>query len=494
MGGPGHQVTRRELLAAGAAGATGVLAGCPACATSFRTYDDRLRVAVPQISVGAPHVYTLQVRHRGPSDFESDDRDSFGTAYEGVSVIAYGHDRSAIDRVDLGSFDPGTNKTVELESLAFPFVVTASASEVRETADDECYSADRGAQIASYLGRFDTGVTVGRDPSTFERTDGDGGHQWVPLSRRRHRDGLPPRVWVFDRTKCLQQAGAQVSSLPTPDLSALDVPDPWWERPIGEPTVHRRYRIAVSPTSRYREGHAERFRTDHSTLVYADLPDRIKEAIRGNRDVGVVEETAFYELMSALENREIGDHDDLPGCDRQYVVCNDDRGVHCESGTARWNGRLGQYLWYHTSFDGESYVVVPGHIENWRPASASTPSPCEGGREETYTADVYRQEKRYAGLDTAKRGDAVPAAIENWVARNPWSYESMTFTETEWTDAIRTLEGRTDIDVPRCRWSHVQCTRNSSERCGAGTRDAFYRLSIDGESWWFRFIYQWTGT
>jgi len=495
MSSPGQQLSRRKLLAAGAAGATGLIAGCPACATSVRSYDDRLRVSVPRITVGETHAYTLQVHHRGSADFDPEVRDSFGTAYEDVSVVAYGHDQSSIGRGDLGEFEPGTTKTLNLESDAFPFLVTASASGFRDIAGDGCYYADRGAMVAVYLGRFDSPVTVGREPRTLERAgDGDGGHQWMPLSERRHGDELPPRGWVFARTKCLQQAGRQVSSLPTPDLTALDATDPWWERPIGEPTVDRRYRIGVSPTSNYREGHADQFRTDHSTLVYEDLPDRIKRAIRGRRDVGVVDEAEFYDLVSELEDREIAGHEDLPGCDRRYVVCNDDRGVHCEAGTARWNGRLGQYLWYHTSYEGESFVVVPGHVENWQPASASRPPPCGDSRQETFSVDIYRQENRYAGLDTAKRGEAVPEALETWVARNPESYHGMEFSETEWKDAIRTLEGRADIDMPECRWSHVQCTRDSSERCGGGVREAFYRLSIDGESWWFRFIYQWTTT
>lgn len=495
MGGSRQHLTRRKVLAAGAAGATGFLAGCPACATSYRSYDDRLRVSVPRIEIGDPHAYTLQVHHRGPTDFDPEDRDNFGTAYEGVSVHAYGHDQSSIHSVDVGAFEPGTTKTVDVESAAFPLVVTAAASEYSESGDGDCYFADRGAMIAAYLGRFDTNVTVGNGPRTFERTDdGDGGHQWVPLGERRHRDELPPRDWVFDRTKCLQQAGWQVSSLPTPELLALDVTDPWWERPIGEPTIDRRYRIGVSPTSNYRDGHAEQFRTEHTTLGYEDLPDRIKRAIRARRDVGVVDEAAFYELVSALEGREIDGHEELPGCGHRYVVCNDNRGVHCDGGTAQWNGRLGQYLWYHTSYEGESFVVVPGHVENWQPASASVPPPCGDGRQETFTVDIYRQENRYAGLQTAKRGEAVPEVLESWVDQDPETYEGMNLSETQWVDAIGTLEGRPDIDMPQCRWSHVQCSRNSSERCGGGVREAFYRLSIADESWWFRFIYRWTGT
>ncbi|WP_136688639.1 hypothetical protein [Halorhabdus amylolytica] len=337
-------------------------------------------------------------------------------------------------------------------------------------------------------------MSVDRSPETFKSVAGDGGHNWTKIGRLRLDDGLPPREWVFQRAKCLQHASMQVDSIPTPSMAALEVDDPWYDERIEQPTVHREHDVGVKPADTFREGHAEQFKTAHSTLDYEALPGQIKQAIVEERDLGWVSEDEFYRLMSDLEGHEIGDVDALPDCERSYVVCNDDRGVKCNGSKADFGGNIGRYFWYHTTYQGRSFVVVPGQVEKWLESDASTPEPCTGSREELFQVTIYGKEERYRGLESATVGADVPEYLAEWARSDPSSYSHRSASESRWVRLIQILESDESIRLPQCQWENVRCVRNGNERCGSGHREAFYVLEVDGESWWFNFEYKWSGS
>jgi|GEM_PF-2095117 len=495
-------LNRRAFLTTVATSSTGMLAGCPGCATSYPSYDDRLRVTIERVRErSGSFLVTFRVVQLGPEDFTGESaRERFQTSYEDVSVYVYDSARTELASASLGDYEAGTAETVQIETGEFPFVYTAAA-DVVDVDRDDCYFAETGAPVKGYVGQFDTPVVVANVPTGIERDaeSGTSGHHWTTLYHREHHDSLPPDAAAFQQTKCLQRAARQVDTIPTPDLSTLPEAATWYTEPIPEPTVERSHRITVNRVDAYDDGHADQFRTQGATIEFRSLPARVREAVLGDRSVGWVSGSEFLELANGMSDRKVTTVDDLPPCSERHVTCDDDRGVKCRNGTSTFGGEFWKSVWYFTTYDGVEYVVVPHASERWREPGASTPAPCTDRRDESFSITVYDSAERYRGLGSARTGAEVPTVLEtvleNAKARDPDnpSYYSESVEKSRWVDAVATLEANATGEIPDCEWSNVDCARNPNVNCGEGSREAFYVVDIGDESWWYTLGYHWSG-
>lgn len=468
--GPPARPSRRKLLATLGTAAIAPLSGCWCDGVS---YDDRLRVAVDGIEQdGGDFDTRVRVTSVGPEQFDGP-REEFHTTYSGVVLLAYDPDRARVTRTSLGDFPPGTVRDRTIRSAAFPLVLTAGAASVATEGD--CSFAETGAEIRGYRGRFESDGSRGRT-----------GHVWERIGERRLDDSLPPRSGLFESLKCEHRADVQVEYRPTPDLSLVPQVERWAGEPIPEPTIRHTFRFnAGGPAS---ESDREQYYAPDRLVPFDRCPPAVRDRIEGVRYDHWIDREAFFDGVSALSGRRIEAPDELPRCERRFVVCHDDRGVKCGDGTARFGGALGKYVWYFTRYEETLYPVVACLREAWlNPDAPDELAQCSDDREESFELYVNH------GLKHAheRRAVTIPPVVREVIREAEHGQNWASLSRQQWLEAVGTLQGRTDPDIPTCDWPNVTCTVDRTVHCGKGDRKVIFWGTVDGERWSIQASYDW---
>lgn len=316
---------RREFLAALSGAGSAAFAGCSVCATSYRVYDDLLRVSIRDFQVLDNSFHgEARILHRGPDnwDWGSSDRDTFYTEYEGVRFLGYSYDGTNVVEIPLGEFEPGTTKRKSFQTATFPMVITAVPESVSH--DTNCPHADAGAHIGVYAGQYKT-----ESPPDWETGDAmdprkvvedqlqrrGAGHRWIPYSELADHENEQPSTDEFDHAKCVQRIlkGRDVHG--PPDLSVFPPADRWITR--HERTSFTLYGV---------EAQAER--PDTRTRA-AEIPEQIAELVQ-TTDWGEMDgikttskSVSFAEWKRLVGELEGADGPTYPSCDSEGVLCSD---------------------------------------------------------------------------------------------------------------------------------------------------------------------------
>lgn len=503
-------LNRRDLLAGLAGTGTALLAGCPACAHSVLSHDDRLLVDVTRIRATAGEFSgVVSVTH----DVEASQVDGTptggagggtestpstgGTHYEGVVVHGYTHEGTEAFAVDAGEFPLGRRAAVEFEAADFPVVVTASVDGYEQPS---CYYADVGQQVRGYLGQFPEGADAGPR-----------GETWLPLGFWGERDRPLPLSRYLETIKCRQRAAVQnepdrplvpgsEEHRPTPDLSLVSGHDRWTGEPIPAPTVRHLYSFSYGgPASDYR--HQPRLGT---FVPFADCPMTVQEVVRGFHLPHLLNRKPFLAAVGRLEGRSLDNPADLPACDAANVRCEDDRRLHCTDG-ATYEGTYRRFLYYHTEYEGAIHPFAAEYRKRWiDPRARGNLPPCGDTYVEEFTADLslgLRVRGEREAVDVPQRlVDAIETRSQNDVE---WD-DDQVHIEFErgraWLDVLSVLEGRRVGAVPTCDWSNVDCQYKepgqsigdlTETHCGKGRRHVIYFATIDGERWSITLRYEW---
>lgn len=476
-------VTRRELLAGLACGGIGSLAGCGCHPPGS---DFRLRVDVTDIEASGDQ-FVGQVELWTPThpDWNTEESE-FKASYENVVFFGYDADGEEVVRADIGDFEPGTTKRQQFRSSGFPLIVTANAEDAT-TASSKCAFIETGAQVRGYLGYFDP------SESSNKRT----GHVWKTLHRRRLGDPLPPADRVFDRLKCKHRAAVQPhpdrpltdapDRGPKPDLSLVPDADSWADRRIPFPTVREKYEFGAG-----RRANEEEMRQHEKwdvTVPFERCPPTVREAIRDQKPIGWTSESEFFDGVSQLEGERITGPGQLPACEEENVSCGDTRRVECSEGP-QFTGRYFRVLHYFTEFEDEVYPVSASYQKHWLPPDAPDElPPCTDNRSEKFKVGCMR--------DVKVRDETEALAVPEWLRHRVRDYDGIgnTFgfstSPDKWKQAIATLQGRTESQMPMCQWSNVHCFADPLVHCGKGYREAIYWAKIDGDRWNITLTYKW---
>lgn len=329
-------IDRRTVLAGLGSVGSAALAGCPACANSYRFYDDLLRVDLRDVEVSSDTFRgEAIVVHRGPDSWEWGDveRERFYTNYEDVTFLGYAHDGRRVAEVDMGDFEPSTTMRTSIEADGFPMVITAHPANV--TYDVECPHADVGGQLDVYAGRyesvdpFEIDEPADHDPRSrvemhLERHGP--GHRWVPYGEFLASDEPPPSEESLWRAKCAQRSLAGREPGGPVDFTDLRPPAEWLER---------RETISFTVYGGNAYSGVERGR-----VQAVQVPERIAEIIRNtewrSEENGSVTKSVSLDEWKRLVGILSGaDGPTLPSCDK--AQCSDgieygpNRG-HCREG------------------------------------------------------------------------------------------------------------------------------------------------------------------
>lgn len=503
-------LNRRDLLAGLAGTGTAVLAGCPACASSVLSHDDRLLVDVPRIRASSEGFSgVVSVTHdveasqvdgtpaggtgRGTESASSTE----GTHYEGVVVHGYTHEGAEAFAVRAGEFPLGRRAAVEFETAGFPLVVTASVDGYTQPS---CYHADVGQQVRGYLGRVPEAADAGPK-----------GETWLPLGFWGEGDRPLPLSRYLETIKCRQRAAVQdepdrplvprsEQDRPTPDLSLVPGHDGWTEEPIPAPTIRHLYSFNYSgPASEYR--HQPRLGT---FVPFATCPTTVREVVRGVHLAHLLNREPFLAAVGQLEGQSLDDTADLPACEAANVRCEDDRRLHCTDG-ATYEGTYRKLLYYHTEYEGVIHPFVAEYRKRWiDPRARGNLPPCGDTYVEEFTAQLIVGPRVRGEREAVAVPRRLVEAIETRARNDDEWDDHQVFLELErgraWLDVLSVLEGRRVGSVPTCDWSNVHCQFKepgqsvgdfTETHCGKGRREVVYFATIDGERWSINLRYEW---
>ncbi|MFC4551371.1 MULTISPECIES: hypothetical protein [Halorussus] len=472
--------TRRRLLAGIAGAGVGSLAGCTCPGVNF---DVQLRVDVVEIErSGDGYVGRAEVR-TPPRPWDEEDANEYGASYDDVTFLGYDPVGNETVRVSFGEFDPGTTKRRTFRSASFPLVVTAAAADA-STSSTECTFVVTGAQVCGYLGYFDG------DGRAAERS----GHVWETLRRRELDTPLPPDDRVFERLKCKHRVAIQPhpprplangsDEGPNPDLSLVPNADSWAGRRIPFPTVRETYEFGAG--RRANDEELRQYEEWDATVPFERCPTAIREAIRDHRPIGWVAESEFFDGVSRLEGETVDGPGRLPTCNEENVSCGDNRRADCRDGP-QFRGRYFRHLRYFTEFEGEAYPVTATYQKRWlSPDAPDDLPPCTERREEQFELEIV------PGLKV--RDELEAAVVPDWIRGHIRNYDGIgrySVPREKWERAISILQGRSEPQLPGCRWSNVHCNADSKVHCGEGFREAIYWTAIDEVHWSLTLTYEW---